>query len=194
MATRSASGQTRSSEQPSNALERTTRCALLIGVEEQQEAAPAHVLLFGTDDLFDHSPFSHGLGLSSLFGSRHPFSPFGGFFREQALREREEHLRQQRLYEEKVRKAELERRKALVEKIKQAREQKMKQLAEAQRKSQEVSTTAAPKSLVPEFPPGWSVTPFGSWEPVVQAGVPSLHSVDLGTLWLPCYLQQLREG
>ena len=44
----------------------------------------------------------------------------------------------------------------------------MKQLAEARRKSQEVSTTAAPKSLVPEFPPGWSVTPFGSWEPVVQ--------------------------
>ena len=140
---------------------------VLIGVEEQQEAAPAHVFLFDTD-LFDHSPFSHGHGLSSLFGSGHPFSPFGGFFREQALREREEHLRQQRLYEEKVRRAELERRKALVEKIKQAREQKMKQLAEARRKSQDVGTTAAPKSLVPEFPPGWSVSPFGSWEPVVQ--------------------------
>ena len=146
---------------------------VLIGVVEQQQqqqtAPAAHIsLLFDTDDIFDDNPFSHGL--SSLFGStftRHPFSPIGGLFREQALREREEHLRQQRLYEEKVRRAELERRKALLEKVKQAREQHVKQLAESRRKSQEVSTTA-PKSLLPEFPAGWSVSPFGSWEPVVH--------------------------
>ena len=147
---------------------------ILIGVveEEQQQTDPAaHIgLLFDTDDIFNDNPFSHGL--PSLFGNtftRHPFSPIGGLFREQALREREEHLRQQRLYEEKVRRAELERRKALLEKVKQAREQHVKQLAESRRKSQEDRSTTAPKLLLPEFPAGLSVSAgFGSWEPVVH--------------------------
>ena len=145
---------------------------ILIGVEEEkrQEEPTTQVLLLDTDDFFNE-PFGHAFPslLESLgHHHHHHFGPIGGFFRQQALREREEQLRQQRLYEEKVRKAELERRKALMKKVKQAREEKMKQLAEARRKSQEVSCTSSNKPLIPEFPPGWMVTPFGSWEPAVH--------------------------
>lgn len=121
--------------------------------------------------------FHHGIpALFNVFGHHQHHSPIGAFFRERqhALRESEERLRQQRLYEEKVRRADIERRKALMERAKEAREERMKQLEEARRKSQELSSAPALKETrspaIPDFPPGWAVKPFGSWEPVVHEG------------------------
>ena len=152
----------------------TIRVLIAIKVKE---STPSHGLMdadFFSDSWSDPF-FQHGLSLPSLFGTlgHHlHHHPIGAFFseRQQALREREEQLRQQRLYEEKVRKAEIERRKALMQKAKQAQEERMKHLEEARRKSQELSRTPIKAPAIPDFPPGWTVRPFGSWEPVVHEG------------------------
>ena len=46
----------------------------------------------------------------------------------------------------------------------------MKHLEETRRKSQELTRTPGKAPAIPDFPPGWTVRPFGSWEPVVHEG------------------------
>ena len=120
----------------------TIRVLIAIKVKESTPSLGLMEDFFG--DSWSDPFFQHGLGLPSLFGGfgHHlHHHPIGAFFseRQQALRDREEQLRQQRLYEEKVRKAEIERRKALMQKAKQAREERMKHLEETRRKSQELT-------------------------------------------------------
>lgn len=151
----------------------TIRVLIAIKVKESTPSLGLMEDFFG--DSWSDPFFQHGLGLPSLFGGfgHHlHHHPIGAFFseRQQALRDREEQLRQQRLYEEKVRKAEIERRKALMQKAKQAREERMKHLEETRRKSQELTRTPGKAPAIPDFPPGWTVRPFGSWEPVVHEG------------------------
>ena len=103
-------------------------------------------------------------------------------FRDRVLRAREEELRQQRKYEEKMRQAQLERRKALLEQAKQMREERLKEINENRRKSQDLQRMSSKEGgkakaapTIPEFPPGWIVQPMGSWDPVVKQG-PGFYS------------------
>lgn len=138
----------------------------------------------GIEHLFDSflhqptslfQPFSH---------SHHPFShphhPFShphqhGLFslghfptwsdRRQMLQRHEERLRQQRLYEEKMRKAHLEN----LKNIAKEEEEKRKKVLERRKSSgTEVQTKEGFKPVIPSFPPGWRVSPFGTWEPVTH--------------------------
>ena len=107
-------------------------------------------------------------------------------FRDRLLRAREEELRQQRRYEERMREAQLERRKALLEQAKQMREERMKEINENRRKSQDLQRMSSkegdkvkPAPPIPEFPAGWIVRPIGSWDPAVHEG-PGFRSTSNG--------------
>lgn len=121
--------------------------------------------------LFDHHPFSH-----------HPFSHHphhhGGLFdfgvpnwfgRQHALRLHEEKIRQQRLYEEKMRQARMEQIKAMREKAAKEQEDLRKKIKEERKKSTDLQTVEG-RPLLPQFPDGWQVNPFGSWDPIVEEG------------------------
>lgn len=121
------------------------------------------------DSLFHHRPLFHTLPLEhSIFGNHFPFGFRSDWHeRRRQLKRQEEKLRQQRLYEEKMRRARLEHLKAMREKAR--KEQEEKSAAESSRDtSKEVQQKEQP--LVPEFPVGWNVTPFGTWSPVVHHG------------------------
>jgi len=119
--------------------------------------------------LFSHLP--HSLGFpshSSIFGTGDPFS-FPSLptwsDRMRMMERHEERLRKQRLYEEQMRKAHLESIKKLKEKEeKKAAEEKGGTAAtggEVQRRSSKEF-----KPVMPVFPPGWHVSPYGTWEPI----------------------------
>lgn len=144
---------------------------------------------FHSHSLFDQPllfPFHHlhGGGHSRLHQPSLFESP--ATFRERVLRAREEELRQQRKYEEKMRLAQLERRKALLEQAQQIREERMKEINENRRKSLDLQRTISkesgevnPQPAIPELPAGWILRPIGSWDPVVHAG-PGFHSTTHG--------------
>ena len=168
--------------------------------EEEEEVSLADLLHGG--DLFG-GLWGHGLPLNSLLEpSLFPFHllhvgglgrfhqpslfEFPATFRDRVLRAREEELRQQRMYEEKMRQAQLERRKALLEQAKQMREERLKEINENRRKSQDLQRMSSkdggkvkPAPPIPEFPAGWIVKPIGSWDPVIREG-PGFYSATHG--------------
>ena len=123
--------------------------------------------------LFDHSPFHlHPAGLHHP-PLHHPLmiehEPTW-FQRQRALKLHEEKIRQQRFYEEKMRQARLEQLAALREKALKEQQEMREKAKEERRKSIELQRQASKEGrpLVPQFPPGWQVQSFGSWEPVVE--------------------------
>lgn len=117
--------------------------------------------------LFDHHLFSHPHALhhGGLFD-------FGGpdwFGRQHALRLHEEKIRQQRLYEEKMRQARKEQIMAMREKAAKEQEELRKKIKEEGKTSTDVQTTEG-HPVLPQFPEGWQVNPFGSWDPIVEKG------------------------
>ena len=149
---------------------------------------------FHSHSIFDPAPlfpFHHHLHGGGL-GRHHQPSLFESptTFRDRVLRAREEELRQQRKFEEKMHQAQLERHKALLEQAKQIREERMKEINENRRKSQDlqrmsskeggkVKEAAAAQPVIPEFPAGWIVRPIGGWDPVVHEGS-GFHSTSYG--------------
>ena len=121
--------------------------------------------------MFHSHPFSHSHMFShSPFSTDPFFSSFGGFpsswaDRRRMLERHEERVRRQREYEEKMRQAHLENVKQIKEKTeaekKKAREERRKSGGELQSKE------GGLKPVIPTFPAGWHVTPYGNWEPVV---------------------------
>ena len=148
---------------------------LLIDVSEKQNEEED--LLDATGSFFSHlpffshisSPFSH---LSNMFGQiGDPFS-FAGYppswsDRKKMMERHEDCIRRQRIYEENMRKAHLEsikkmKDKAIAEDKKMAAEEPSTCSTEVKRRSSKEF-----KPVLPAFPPGWHVTPYGAWEPVV---------------------------
>ena len=118
-----------------------------------------------------HSIFGHAHSMfpshSSIFGSdpiSFPSLPTWSD-RMRMMERHEERLRRQRLYEEGMRKAHLESLKKLKEKAEEERKVAEEKGGvtggEIQRRSSKEF-----KPVMPVFPPGWQVSPFGTWEPV----------------------------
>ena len=147
---------------------------LLVDVSEKQQEEDIFDMV---DSMFSQvpsglshtvSPFSH---LSHMFGHlSDPFSPFSGFGstwsdRKKMLERREESIRRQRVYEEKMREAHLDSIKKMKEKAIKAEDK----MATEETGSAEVMRRSSKefKPVLPVFPPGWHVTPYGAWEPMV---------------------------
>ena len=150
----------------------TLRIVIRVQAQEDEEMDEEH---FG--GIF--SPFhilGHPYDNYPIFGA-HPFhSMFHQLLdhtpswldRQRALKVHEEKLRQQRLYEEKMRQARQEQMQAIREKALKEQEEAKKKLAEEGQQVKEIKRRASEQGLMPNFPPGWQVTPFGTWDPVVQ--------------------------
>ena len=167
---------------------------LLIGVsapkeKEKESDEEDDEIVFDMFLLPFHRPVSH----HSLFSSPSPFS--SGLFdvpswsdRRRSLKQQEERIRKQRQYEEKMRKAHQEH---LQELRKKAEEERKKQ-AEKKKSSKDVQRTSSKEGsqpVLPTLPPGWTVTPFGSWDPVVSHGPYSTSRV-----WGPWGFTATYEG
>jgi hypothetical protein len=127
----------------------------------------------------DHQSMEDDL-MGSLFQSFFPFHHGPLVFdhtpswlqRQRSLKLHEEKVRQQRLYEEKMRKAREEQLEALREKALKEREEMRKRAMDERKKSVELQRRASQEGnpLVPQFPPGWQVQTFGAWDPVLEEG------------------------
>lgn len=129
-------------------------------VKQEKEEATMEYATLG--DLF------HYLLENNPFHLHHINAPFYGchhtswFERQYALRLLEEKICQQRVYEEKMRKARMEQLVALREKA-----QELNKVAGKETKAQEEDGNNV---VIPEFPPGWKVNTFGSQDPVESKG------------------------
>ncbi len=144
---------------------------VILNVAEQKEEEEEEDLFDVVGSFFSpsHSLFSHtqSPSLSSIFGGD-PFS-FPSLptwsDRMRMMERHEERIRRQRLYEEGMRKAHLE----SLKKLKAKAEEEKKVIeekggatgGEVQRRSSKEF-----KPVMPVFPPGWHVTPYGTWEPM----------------------------
>ena len=125
--------------------------------------SPFHILGHPYDNypIFGNHPFH------SMFHQLLDHTP-SWLDRQRALKVHEEKLRQQRLYEEKMRQARQEQLQAIREKALKEQVEAKKKLAEEGEQVREIKRRASEQGLIPNLPQGWQVTPFGTWDPVVQ--------------------------
>lgn len=153
---------------------------LLLSVSEEQKSDEEEDLFDVVGSIFSqpfslfshvpshtHSLFPHHT--SSFFGDPFSFPSFPTWSdRRKMLERHEERIRRQRMYEENMRKAHLE----SIKKMKERAEEEKKKAVEEKGKSPgagEIQRKSSKdiKPVLPVFPPGWHVTPYGTWEPMV---------------------------
>ena len=140
-------------------------------VEEEDEEELIHNLLglvlspFNNQHL--HSRHSVLGGLQSPLDNLFSLGTTSWSDRRRVLKQQEERLRRQREYEERMRKAHLQHVKEMQERAAKRAEEERKKRQAAATQSKDVEVDGSTKPVVPSFPVGWSVDPFGSWKPIV---------------------------
>ena len=145
---------------------------LLIGVSAPQEKEESSEE--ADTDLFDLilTPFHQPISNCSLFPSHSLLSglfdiPMSWSDHRRMLRDQEERIQRRRQYEEKMRKAHLEHFQEMRKKEKEERKRQARQKRNHSHDIQRFKSVEGSQPVVPDFPSGWKVAPFGSWNPLV---------------------------